>query len=77
VAFKGHFEANIAKIAGLGYDGVELAIRDQARRRRLENYSLNVNDFLVSQVWGFNVLQPPPALHFCATMPPNRGARHR
>ncbi len=28
VAFKGDFEANIAKIAGYGYDGVELAIRD-------------------------------------------------
>jgi 5-keto-L-gluconate epimerase len=28
VAFKGDFEANVAKIAGYGYDGVELAIRD-------------------------------------------------
>jgi sugar phosphate isomerase/epimerase len=28
VAFKGDFEANIAKIAEWGYDGVELAIRD-------------------------------------------------
>lgn len=28
VAFKGDFETNIAKIAGYGYDGVELAIRD-------------------------------------------------
>ena len=28
VAFKGDFEANIAKIAGYGYEGVELAIRD-------------------------------------------------
>jgi sugar phosphate isomerase/epimerase len=28
VAFKGDFEANIAKIAGWGYDGVELAVRD-------------------------------------------------
>lgn len=28
VAFKGDFEANVAKIANLGYDGVELAIRD-------------------------------------------------
>ena len=28
VAFKGDFEANLAKIAGCGYDGVELAIRD-------------------------------------------------
>lgn len=28
VAFKGDFEANVARIAGFGYDGVELAIRD-------------------------------------------------
>jgi sugar phosphate isomerase/epimerase len=30
VAFKGDFEANVRKIAELGYDGVELAIRDPA-----------------------------------------------
>jgi len=30
VAFKGDFEANVARIASLGYDGVELAIRDPA-----------------------------------------------
>ncbi len=28
VAFKGDFEANVARIAGYGYQGVELAIRD-------------------------------------------------
>ena len=28
VAFKGDFESNVAKIAGYGYQGVELAIRD-------------------------------------------------
>ena len=28
VAFKGDFEANVARIASMGYDGVELAIRD-------------------------------------------------
>jgi sugar phosphate isomerase/epimerase len=28
VAFKGDFETNVVKIAGWGYDGVELAIRD-------------------------------------------------
>ena len=28
VAFKGDFAANVAKIAGWGYDGVELAVRD-------------------------------------------------
>jgi sugar phosphate isomerase/epimerase len=30
VAFKGDFQANVLKIADLGYDGVELAIRDPA-----------------------------------------------
>jgi len=30
VAFKGNFEANVARIANWGYDGVELAIRDPA-----------------------------------------------
>jgi sugar phosphate isomerase/epimerase len=30
VAFKGDFAANVAKIAGWGYDGVELAVRDPA-----------------------------------------------
>ena len=28
VAFKGDFEANVARIASYGYDGVELAVRD-------------------------------------------------
>jgi sugar phosphate isomerase/epimerase len=28
VAFKGRFEENVARIASLGYDGVELAVRD-------------------------------------------------
>jgi sugar phosphate isomerase/epimerase len=30
VAFKGDFEANLARIAGYGYDGVELAVREPA-----------------------------------------------
>jgi glutamate/tyrosine decarboxylase-like PLP-dependent enzyme len=29
----------------------------------------HVNDFMVSKGWRFNVLQLPPALHFCVTMP--------
>jgi sugar phosphate isomerase/epimerase len=28
VVFKGDFESSVAKIANMGYDGVELAIRD-------------------------------------------------
>jgi sphinganine-1-phosphate aldolase len=30
---------------------------------------LHVNDFMISKGWRFNVLQLPPALHFCVTMP--------
>ena len=30
VAFKGDFEGNLARIAGFGYDGVELAVREPA-----------------------------------------------
>jgi glutamate/tyrosine decarboxylase-like PLP-dependent enzyme len=29
----------------------------------------HVNDFMMSKGWRFNVLQLPPALHFCVTMP--------
>jgi glutamate/tyrosine decarboxylase-like PLP-dependent enzyme len=29
----------------------------------------HVNDFMKTKGWRFNVLQLPPALHFCVTMP--------
>ena len=29
----------------------------------------HINDFMKSKSWRFNVLQLPPALHFCVTMP--------
>ena len=29
----------------------------------------HVNDYMISKGWRFNVLQLPPALHFCVTMP--------
>ena len=29
----------------------------------------HINDFMKSKGWRFNVLQLPPALHFCVTMP--------
>jgi sphinganine-1-phosphate aldolase len=32
----------------------------------------HVNDYMVSKGWRFNVLQLPPALHFCVTMPQTR-----
>ena len=29
----------------------------------------HINDFMKTKGWRFNVLQLPPALHFCVTMP--------
>jgi sphinganine-1-phosphate aldolase len=29
----------------------------------------HINDYMISRGWRFNVLQLPPALHFCVTMP--------
>lgn len=58
VAFKGDFEANIAKIAGWGYDGVELAIRDprlidaQVLEKVLTGYGLRVPAIGTGQAWG-------------------------
>ena len=58
VAFKGDFEANIAKIAGWGYDGVELAIRDpklvdvDELDRVISAYELEVPAIGTGQAWG-------------------------
>jgi sugar phosphate isomerase/epimerase len=58
VAFKSDFESNFAKIAGWGYDGVELAIRnpDLVDAGRLENvlatYDLKVPAIGTGQAWG-------------------------
>ena len=58
VAFKGDFEANVAKIAALGYDGVELAIRDpalidaDALLAVLETHGLTVPAIGTGQAWG-------------------------
>ena len=58
VAFKGDFDTNIAKIAGLGYDGVELAIRDPALvdaselDRVITAYGLTVPAIGTGQAWG-------------------------
>ncbi len=58
VAFKGDFEANVAKIASWGYDGVELAVRDpklvtagQLERVVAEN-GLVVPAIGTGQAWG-------------------------
>jgi sugar phosphate isomerase/epimerase len=58
VAFKGDFENNISKIAGWGYDGVELAIRDpdlvdvDTIERILAEHGLQVPAIGTGQAWG-------------------------
>ena len=58
VAFKGDFEANVAKIAGWGYDGVELAIRDPSLvdadelERVVSSHGLQVPAIGTGQAWG-------------------------
>ena len=56
--FKGDLEANILKIASLGYEGVELAIRDpklvniEELERLIQRYNLNVPAIGTGQAWG-------------------------
>jgi sugar phosphate isomerase/epimerase len=58
VAFKGDFEANIARIAGWGYDGIELAIRDPSLVdadtlvQVLSAHKLRVPAIGTGQAWG-------------------------
>lgn len=58
VAFKGDFEANVARIASYGYDGVELAIRDPklVDAEKLEGvinaHGLQVPAIGTGQAWG-------------------------
>jgi sugar phosphate isomerase/epimerase len=58
VAFKGDFEANVARIAGWGYDGVELAIRDprlvdgDELERVVSAHGLVVPAIGTGQAWG-------------------------
>ncbi|HSL19310.1 MAG TPA: 5-keto-L-gluconate epimerase [Methylomirabilota bacterium] len=58
VALKGDFEANVAKIAGLGYDGVELAVRDPSLvnagelERTVRAQGLEVPAIGTGQAWG-------------------------
>jgi sugar phosphate isomerase/epimerase len=58
VAFKGDFVANVAKIAGWGYDGVELAVRDPALvnagelERVISSNGLVVPAIGTGQAWG-------------------------
>jgi sugar phosphate isomerase/epimerase len=58
VAFKGDFEANVAKIASWGYDGVELAVRDPELvnagqlERVVAEHKLVVPAIGTGQAWG-------------------------
>ncbi|MGQ9500746.1 MAG: 5-keto-L-gluconate epimerase [Anaerolineae bacterium] len=58
VAFKGGFEANVARIASYGYDGVELAIRDPRLVDAAEleaivrHHNLEVPAIGTGQAWG-------------------------
>ena len=58
VAFKGDFEANVAKIAAWGYNGVELAIRDpklvdaNALLSVVNQHGLEVPAIGTGQAWG-------------------------
>lgn len=75
VAFKGDLEGNLAKIAGWGYDGVELAIRDpraidaEALADLVAAQELTVPAIGTGQAWGEERLSysdPDPAVRRAA-----------
>jgi sugar phosphate isomerase/epimerase len=75
VAFKGDFKANAAKIAGWGYDGVELAIRDpklvdgDELQRVVSALGLAVPAIGTGQAWGeegLSFTDPDPAVRQAA-----------
>ena len=75
VAFKGDFESNVAKIAGWGYDGIELAIRDpklvdaDELLRVVSAHSLHVPAIGTGQAWGeegLSFTDPDPTVRAAA-----------
>jgi sugar phosphate isomerase/epimerase len=75
VAFKGDFQSNVAKIAGWGYDGVELAIRDPKLVDADEllgivsAHGLDVPAIGTGQAWGeegLSYTDPDPAVRAAA-----------
>ena len=73
--FKGDLETNLARIASLGYDGVELAIRDPKLidlddlDRLVRKYNLNVPAIGTGQAWGeegLSFTDPDPAIRRAA-----------
>ena len=78
VAFKGDFAANIAKIAGYGYDGVELAIRDpklvnpDELEQLVKQHNLLVPAIGTGQAWGeerLSFTSADPAVRRAAVAP--------
>lgn len=75
VAFKGNLESNLAKIAGWGYDGVELAIRDprainaETLADLVAAQGLTVPAIGTGQAWGeerLSYTDPDPAVRRAA-----------
>jgi sugar phosphate isomerase/epimerase len=73
--FKGDLETNLARIAGLGYDGVELAIRDpklvdpDELDRLVRQHNLSVPAIGTGQAWGeegLSFTDPDPAIRRAA-----------
>jgi sugar phosphate isomerase/epimerase len=75
VAFKGDLKSSIAKIAGWGYDGVELAIRDprlvdgDELERVVSAHGLTIPAIGTGQAWGeegLSYTDPDPAVRAAA-----------
>ena len=73
--FSGELDANLAKIAGYGYNGVELAIRDpelvdmEELEKFLHQYDLKVPAIGTGQAWGeegLSFTDPVPAIREAA-----------
>lgn len=73
--FKGDLETNLARVADLGYDGIELAIRDPklvngvALLKLIENHGLAVPAIGTGQAWGeegLSFTDPDPAVRQAA-----------
>jgi len=73
--FKGDLETNLSRIAALGYDGVELAIRDpklidlDLLDKLVSRLSLNVPAIGTGQAWGeegLSFTDPDPEVRFAA-----------
>jgi sugar phosphate isomerase/epimerase len=73
--FKGDLETNLSQIAALGYDGVELAIRDpkpidlDQLDELVHKYSLSVPAIGTGQAWGeegLSFTDPDPKVRFAA-----------